>query len=114
MFRHREARERDACACARDFIHLPEHESRLREYSRFLHLFVKVVPLSSSLADTGEHRVALVNGRDISNKLLQEDSFTNTSTAEESYLSALDERTNEVDDFDAGFENGDFGGLLRK
>ena len=47
-------------------------------------------------------------------QLLHQDSLADTSTAEQADLAALDVRTKQVDDFDAGFQDLDIGFLLLK
>ena len=49
---------------------------------------------------------------DRTDQLLHQDGLADTGTAEQTDLAALDVRTQEVDDFDAGLEDLDFGLLL--
>ena len=73
----------------------------------FLHFQPQVVSFAGSLADAGEHRVTAVRTGDAGDQLGEDDGLAQTGTAEQAGLSAADERRQQVDDLDAGFE--DFG-----
>ena len=73
------------------------------------HLVVEVVALARALADAGEHRQARVRGRDVVDELHHRDGLAHAGAAEQADLAALGERTDEVDDLDAGLEQ-----LLRR
>ena len=58
VFGHRQARQGDAHAGPGRLVHLPEHEHRLVDDARLLHLQPQVVALAGALADAAEGRQA--------------------------------------------------------
>ncbi len=112
MLGHREAGERDTRTSAGNFVHLPEDERGLRKYSRLFHFLVQVVSFTGSFTDTGKDRVAFVDSSHVADELLKQDGLPHSSAAEETYLSSLNERRNQVNDLDAGLKDRDLGGLL--
>ena len=65
---------------------------------------VEVVTLTSTLTDTGEYRVATVLFSDVVDELHERHGLADTGAAEQSNLTALGDRHDQVDDLDAGFE----------
>ncbi len=65
---------------------------------------VEVVTLTSTLTYARKHRVTGVLDRDVTDQLHHVYSFTYTRTAEQTNFTALGERTHQVDNFDAGFQ----------
>ena len=102
---HRDAGLRDAETHARRFVHLTEHERRLREHARLFHFEPEVVAFARALADAGEHREALVHVRDVADQLLNENGLADAGAAEESDLTAARVRRHQVDDLDARLED---------
>src|SRR5690606_12454108 len=101
---HGERREGDAQTRPRRLVHLAEHEGRLVEDARVLHLVDEVVALTGALADAGEHRHTTVVLGDALDHLLDEDRLADARTTEEADLATLHVRGEEVDDLDAGLE----------
>ncbi len=92
-------------------VHLAEHHAGLLDDAAagvadlgFLHFQPEVGPFAGSLADAGEHRVAAVGTGDAGDQLGEDDRLAQTGTAEQTGLAAADERREQVDDLDAGFE----------
>ena len=65
---------------------------------------VEVVALAGALADSGEHRVAAVLDRDVTDQFHHVDGLADAGAAEQADLAALGERAEQVDDLDAGFQ----------
>src|SRR5256714_1554033 len=97
---------------ARRLVHLTEHERRLRQHARVLHLLVHVVAFAGPLADAGEDRAAFVVVRDVADELLHDHGLARACSAEQADLRPLGERADEVDDLDAGLEDLDLRLLL--
>ncbi len=68
------------------------------------HLAEKVVTLAGTLADTGEHREAVVAFGNVVDELHDEHSLAHTGTTEEADLAAFGVRLKQVDHLDAGIE----------
>src|SRR6185436_15770404 len=112
---HRQAREADAQARTRRLVHLAEDGHGVVDDARHLafgrlvlglaHLEPQVVALARALADAAEDaEAALLDGRD-PDQLLDEHGLADAGAAEQADLAALRERTEEVDDLEAGLEH---------
>ena len=66
---------------------------------------IKVIAFTSALANAGEHRVTLVFVRDIANQLHQRHGLADTGTAEQTDLTTLGNRHDQVDNLNARFQN---------
>lgn len=91
-------------------VHLTEHESDLGlalevDDTGLDHLVVEIVTLTSTLTDTGEHRVTTVGLGDVVDQLLDEHSLTDTGTTEETDLTTLGVGGEQVDDLDTSLEH---------
>ena len=73
----------------------------------FLHFQPQVVAFASSLTHSGEHRVTPVSTGNTSNHLGQNHGLAQTSSPEQTRLTAADERRQKVNHLNPGFE--DFG-----
>ena len=73
--------------------------------ARFAHFRVKIVALAGALAHPGEHRNAAVAFGDVVDQLHDDDGLADAGAAERADLAAFRERTDQIDDFDAGLEN---------
>ena len=114
IFGHRQRRQGDAQTGSGRLVHLAEHHAGLLDDVAagvadlgFLHFQPQVGSFAGSLADAGEHRVTAVGAGDTGDQLGENDRFAQTGPAEQPGLAAADERREQVDDLDAGFE--DFG-----
>src|SRR6185436_7826276 len=108
---HREAGETDAQTVARRFVHLAKYHRDLgfREIIelddlRLDHFVIKVVALARPFAHACENGLAAVLGGDIIDQLEHGNGLAHTGTTEETDLASLRERADEVDYFDARFE----------
>ncbi len=66
---------------------------------------VEIVTLTGTLAHACEHGVTTVALGDVVDEFHDDDRLADARTTECSNLATLGERTDEVDDLDAGFEN---------
>ena len=73
--------------------------------SGFLELEIEIVAFARALTDAAEHRPAAVALRDVVDELLNDDRLADAGAAEQSDLSALHERRDQIDDLDAGLED---------
>ena len=105
VLRHRQAGQRDAHARAGRLVHLPEHEHRLVEHARFLHLEPQVVALAGALADAAERRQAAVLLGEVVDQLLDDHGLADAGAAEQADLAALGVRREQVDHLDPGLEH---------
>ena len=108
-----EGGEADAQAGARRLVHLAVNEGDLglrdvilHDDLRLGHFVVEVVALAGALAHPGEHGVAAVRLGDVVDQLHDDDGLADARAAEGADLAAAHERADEVDDLDAGFEDG--------
>ena len=72
------------------------------------HFPIKVISLTGALTDAGEDGITAVAFGDVVDEFHNDDGLADASTTEGSDLAAFGEGADEVDDFDAGFE--DLGG----
>ena len=100
-----EAGEGDTHTCAWWFVHLTKHKAGLVDNATFLHFNEQVFPFTGTLADACEYGIAAVFVSDVTDELLDKDGLTYTGTAEETDLTTLNIRAEQVDDFDTGFED---------
>ena len=122
IFSDGEAREADAGARARRFVHLTVDQRAFRTLdraflrilidARFDHLVIKVVALARALADSGEHGITAMRLGDVVDQLHDQHGLADASPAEQTDLAALGVRREQVDDFDAGNKDLRFGGLI--
>ena len=95
----------DARAGARRFVHLAEDERGLAEHAGVRHFVVEVVALARALPDAGEHRKPPCSCAMLRISSCTMTVFPDAGAAEKSDLAALHERTDQVDDLDAGLEH---------
>ena len=118
---HRQRRERHAKTGARRLVHLAEHHAGLVDDAAagvadlgFLHFEPQVGAFAGPLADAGEHRVTAVRAGDAGDELGENDRLAQTGAAEQAGLAAADERRQQVDHLDAGFEQLGLGREVRQ
>jgi peptide chain release factor 1 len=75
---------------------------------------IESLPFAGALAHAGKHRDAAVRLGDVVDQLHDDDGLADAGAAEEADLAALEERLDEVDDLDTGFEHHLRRGLLVK
>ena len=90
----------------------PNTSATFVEHARVFHLVVEVVAFARALADAREHGVTAVLFRDVVDELEQRDGLADAGAAEQSDLTALRDRHDEVDDLDARLEQLDRARLL--
>ncbi len=112
IFRHGKRRQRHAQAHARRLVHLAVNHDGILHNARLEHFTIELGAFTGALAHTGEHRVAFMFGRHRADKLHDDDGLASACPAEDAGLAALGEGSDQVDDFDAGFEDFHTGGLL--
>src|SRR5437867_2372704 len=116
-----EAGEADAQSGTGRFSHLTIDERRFglgwiagNNHAAFGELQPEVIPLACSLPDAGENGEAAVLFGHVVDELLNQNGLADSGTPEETRLTSLGVRFQEIDDFDAGLENLDFRRLLFK
>merc|ERR1719461_1283826 len=94
------------------FVHLSEDKSALGfssvvnlNDSGVTHFVVEVISLTGSFSNTGEHGVTTVTHGDVVDQFHNQDGLSDTSTSEESNLSSLLVRGNQVNDFNSDGKN---------
>ncbi len=129
---HGEAREGHAQTGTRRLVHLAEHQRSLRlchsvhvhvvevplaalhsltellailDNATLNHLAQQVVTLARALAHTREHRESVVSMSNVVDKFHDEHSLAHTSATEQTNLTALAERLNQVNHLDTGVKN---------
>src|SRR5205823_6542461 len=80
----------------------------------FLHFQPQVGAFAGSFADAGEDGIAAVLLGDAGDELLNDHCFAQAGAAEEAGLAAAEEWREQVDDFNAGFENFGLGRQIDK
>ena len=75
-----------------------------------MHFEPKVGSFAGSFANPCEHRVTTVRASDPSDQLLENNRFSKTCTTEQTSLTTADERGQQIDNLDTGFENFSVGG----
>ena len=73
--------------------------------ARLLHLEIEIVSFARALTDAAEHRFAAVSLRDVVDQLHDDDRLADAGAAEQTDLTALHERRDQVDDLDARLED---------
>ena len=111
IFGHREGRESDAETGSGRLVHLAEDHARLIDNAAagvadfgFLHFEPEARAFTRTLADAGEHGVTAVGGGDAGDQLGENNRLAETGTAEQTGFTTADERREQVDNLDAGFE----------
>ena len=89
ILRHGQAGQCHAHTGSRGFVHLAIDQRSLVDNAALGHFAVQVVALTGALANTGEHRVAVVLGGDVIDQLLDQDRLADACTAEQTDLAAL-------------------------
>ena len=102
---HRKTGLRHTHSGTRCLIHLSEDEGRVLDDTTRGHLAVEIITLTGTLTYTGENRVSAMLGRDVSDQLLNQDRLTDTCTTEQTDLTTLCVRCQQIDDLDTGLEN---------
>ena len=90
---------------SRRLVHLTVDQCGLVDNAALLHLAIEVVALTGTLADTCKNRDAAVRSRDVVDQLHDQDGLAYTCAAEQTDLTALCVRADQVDDLDAGLED---------
>jgi hypothetical protein len=112
VFGHGEGGEGDAETGSGRFVHLAEDEGGLAfaldgaDDAGLVHFEPEVVAFAGALADAGEDGVAAVFLGDVGDEFHDDDGLADAGAAEEADLAALGVGGEEVDDLDAGFEDG--------
>ncbi len=102
----RETRETDAQTRTRRLVHLTvDQRARVRECPTSLHLEIEIVAFARALAHAAEHRLTAVSLRDVVDQLHDDDGLADAGAAEETDLTTLHERRDQVDDLDARLED---------
>ena len=91
---------------------MSEHHCRFIDNAGFLHLVIQVVTLTGTLSNAGKYGISAVLSRDITNQLLNQNGFTYTCSTEQTDLSTLLIRAEQINDLNSGLQYLCRGGLL--
>ena len=100
-----EARQSDAKSRTRRLVHLPVDQCGGRQHSALFHFEIEVVPLARALAHAAKHRPASVTHRNVVDQLHDDHGLSHARSTEETGLSALHERGQEINDLDTRLEH---------
>ena len=126
IFGDGEAGKCDAGTGAGRLVHLAEYEGDLGAFRRRVavgvfgddagveEFVVEIIAFAGALADTREHRRAAVALGNVVDKFLDEHGLADAGATEQADLAALGVGRDEIDDLDAGDQDGGFGGLINK
>jgi hypothetical protein len=92
-------------ASVRRLIHLSEHESRTCEHTRLFELEEQLMPLAGALANPGKDGDSGMSFDRRANEFHDEHGLAHPGAAEHGGLTPLDQRREEVDNFDIGMKN---------
>ena len=113
ILRHRQSGERDAETRAGRLVHLAVNERDFRfaqilliDDAGLAHFRVEIVAFTRPLAHTGENGEPAVAFRDVVDQLENDDGLADARAAERADFSAFGERADQIDDLDAGLEDG--------
>jgi peptide chain release factor 1 len=105
VLRHGETGEADPKPGAGRLVHLTIDQRDILQDLGFLELQVQVVPFAGALTHAAEHRPAAVTLGHVVDELLNDHGLPHPGAPEQADLAALDERGNQIDDFDPRFED---------
>src|SRR5690606_11393752 len=116
---HGQAGQGHAQTVAGRLVHLAVHHRYFRvpevlgvDYLRFLHLVVEVVTFTGTLTNTCEYGETTTRGSDVVDQLHHVYGLAYAGTTEQTYLAALGEGADQVDNLDTGFQQFGGSGLL--
>ena len=104
LLSHGQAGQRYAQTVSWWLVHLTVDQRYLVENVGVLHLVVEVVTLTSTLTHTGEHGVTAVLDGDVTDQFHHVYGLADTGATEQTNLTTLGERADQVDNLDAGFQ----------
>jgi hypothetical protein len=104
VLRHRQRREGHAEARPGGLVHLTEHHRGGVEQVQILQREPHVIALAGALPHPGEDRHALVNPRDVVQKLVHQNRLAHARAAEETDLPTLRAGAEQVEHLDTGLE----------
>ena len=105
VFCHGQAGQTNAHTCSRRLVHLAINKSGLADNARFLHFAPQVVAFTSTLANACEYGIATVCSCDVMDQLHNNNGFAYAGAAEQTDFTAHCIRSDQVYDFNAGFQN---------
>src|SRR5690606_5788911 len=95
-------------------VHLAVHQGSFIDNSGLVHFIVKVAAFTSTLAYAGENGKTTVLSCDVVDEFHDQNGLTYTRTTEETNLSTLQIRSEQVDNFNPGVERLSFRRQIRK
>ena len=111
-FRQGQRGQSDAGARAGRLVHLAINQRGFVDNPRLFHFQPKIVAFARALADAAEDRVTAVLHGDVVDQLHQNNRLAHAGAAEQADLAAASIGSEQIDDFDAGFERLNFGFLI--
>ena len=112
VFCHGQTCQGDSHTSSRRFVHLAIDQCYFVQDAGVFHFAPEVVAFTGTFAYAAEYGAAIMFGRYVVDQFLNQDCFTYACTAEQTDLTAFCVWADQVDDFDAGFENFSCRGLV--
>ena len=112
VFRQGQRGQSDAGARAGRLVHLAINQRSLVDNARLFHFQPEIVAFAGALADAAEDRITAVFHGDVIDQLHENNGLADAGAAEQADLSAAGIGSEQIDDFDAGFERLNFGFLI--
>ena len=86
-------------------IHLPENEAGFIDNAALAHFDQKVFPFTGPFTDAGKNRIPAVFISDVTNEFLDQHGFPNAGTTKEADFPPFNVGAEQIDNFNAGFQN---------
>ena len=105
ILRHGKSGLRHTHTRSRRLVHLSEDQSGLLQNAGFFHLAPEIISLTGTLSHTGKNRISAVLRCNVCDQLLDQDGLSYAGAAEQTDLTALCVRSQQVDDLDTGLQH---------
>ncbi len=112
IFRHSQCRKTNPKTGSRRLIHLTKNQSGFFEDTGIFHLVPEIITFTGSFTNPAEDREATVLSCNIINKFHDNNSFTNSGSAEKADLSTFNIGCQHINNLDSGLQRCEFGTLL--
>ena len=100
VFCHGKSGKTYSHTCSRRFIHLPIHQGSLVNNTAFLHLIIKVIPLTGTLSYACKHRQSAMSSSNIMDQFHDQHSLPHTCASKQTDLTTLCIRADQVNYLD--------------
>ena len=102
---HRKTGQTHTHTCSRWFIHLSVHQCCFINNTAFFHLIIKIISFSCPLSYTGKYGKSSVSGCYVVNQFHDQNRLSYPGTTEQTDLSTFRIRTDQIHNFNSGFQN---------